>query len=278
MFITPKLLLFTVFLVVPLIWTTINSFQQGAILGSEHFVGTQNFRQVVSDPEFPTALKNSLYYAVLVIPITITIAVCLAGLLNRKIRFRPLFTLLLIVPSVTSAVAASVMWDYMTQTNGGLFNTILGIFNLGPVDWLGTPSLIIPLFVSLEVWRAVGFYTVLFLAAMQGIPRTIYDAAAVDGAVGIRAFARVTVPLLRPTMMFACIMATIWNLQLFDTPFVLTNGGPGFSSTTMVLYVYDQAFSYNDMGLAAAMSIVLLGIILVFSLLQYRLFRRELEF
>lgn len=276
-FVAPKLVLFTAFMIIPLVWTLINAFQSGAILGSQHFVGFGNFAAAVRDPEFQAALENSLYYAVFVIPITIAVAMCLAGLLNRKIRLRPLFVLLLIIPSVSSVVAASLIWDYLTLTNGGLFNTILGYVGIGPVNWLGTPGLVIPIFIALEAWRGIGFYTMLFLAGMQNIPRSLYDAASLDGVVGLRAFRKITVPLLRPTVMFAVIMATIWNLQLFDSPFVLTNGGPGFSSMTIVLYIYNQAFSYDDMGLASAMAIVLLLIIAIITALQFRIFRRDLD-
>ena len=146
-----------------------------------------------------------------------------------------------------------------------------------PVNWLGTPALVIPIFIALEAWRGVGFYTILFLAAMSNIPRILYDAASLDGIVGVRAFRKITVPLLRPTIMFAVIMATIWSLQLFDSPFVLTAGGPGYSSTTIVLYIYNQAFSYDNMGLASAMAIVLLLIIGVITALQFRIFRRDLD-
>ena len=277
-FVLPKVVLFGGLILVPLVWSGILTFKTGSILGGQHYVGVSNYKQAVKDPEFRLALKNSVYYAALVIPITIGVGLGLAGLLNRPIRFRPLFIALLIVPSITSAVAASVIWDYLTLTDGGLFNSILGGFGIGPVNWLGTPSLIIPIFVALEVWRGMGFYTVLFLAAMQSIPKTLYDAGAIDGAVGFTAFRRITIPLMRPAILFAAVMATIWNLQLFDSPFVMTNGGPGFSSTTIVLYIYDQAFQYNNMGLAAAMAFVLFAIIMVLALVQLRVFRKNVEF
>lgn len=276
-FVAPKLALFIAFMMIPLVWTIMNAFQSGSILGAQHFVGFGNFTSAVRDPEFQSALENSLYYAVFVIPITIGVAMCLAGLLNRKIRFRPLFSILLIIPTVGSTVAASLIWDYLTLTNGGLFNTVLGYFGIAPVNWLGSPALVIPIFIALEAWRGVGFYTMLFLAGMQNIPRNLYDAASLDGVVGLRAFWKITVPLLRPTIMFAVIMATIWNLQLFDSPFVLTNGGPGYSSMTIVLYIYNEAFSYDNMGLASAMAIVLLLVIAVITALQFRIFRRDLD-
>jgi multiple sugar transport system permease protein len=277
-FIAPKLVLFAIFMLVPLGWSLVMTFRAGPILMGQHFVGWRNYSQALADPQFHTAILNSFYYAVFVIPLAIGIGIGLAGLLNRPIRLRPLFLLVLIVPSVTSAVAASVIWDYLTLTNGGLFNTVLGVFHLGPVNWLGTPSLVIPIFIALEVWRGVGFYAVLFLAAMQSIPRSLYDAAAIDGATGLRAFRTVTVPLIRPAILFATVMATIWNLQLFDSPFVMTQGGPGYSSMTMVLYIYFMAFRYDAMGLASAMAFVLFILIMALAVVELTIFRKDVEF
>jgi len=175
-------------------------------------------------------------------------------------------------------VAASVIWSYLLQLDGGLFNRILGIFGIGPVNWLGNPDLVIPVFVALEVWRGAGFYTILFVAAMQSIPSHLYDAAAIDGATGWQSFRLVTLPLMRPTILFATVMATIWNLQLFDSPYVMTRGGPGYASTTVVMYIYRQAFRFDQMGLAAAMALVLLVIIMVLALAQLVFFRKEIQF
>lgn len=278
LFLTPKLLFFAIFMLYPLARAILLTFQSGAILEGLRFSGIRNYQRIVDDEVFWIGLRNSFLYTILVIPAVIGVGILLAGLLNRPIRFRPVFLALLIVPTVASTVAASVIWTYLLQMDGGLFNSILGIIGLGPVNWLGTPALVIPIFVALECWRGAGFYTILFLAAMQSIPRHLYDAAAIDGAAGLQAFRLITLPLMRPTILFAAVMATIWNLQLFDSPYVMTKGGPGYASTTIVMYIYQQAFKYDRMGLAATMAIVLLVIILVLATIQLRLFRREIEF
>jgi ABC-type sugar transport system permease subunit len=277
-FTSPKILVFVVFMLLPLGWAILMTLQAGAILVGPHFVGLQNYAKVFSDGLFWTGLKNSFYYTVLVIPTVIVLGLGLSGLLNRPIRFRPFFSLLLIVPTVASTVAAAVVWDYLLQTDGGLFNNILVALGQDPVNWLGTPSLVMLIFVALEVWRGVGFYTMLFLAAMQSIPKHLYDAAAIDGATGLQAFRVVTLPLMRPAIVFATVMATIWNLQLFDSPYVMTKGGPGYASMTVVLYIYQMAFKYDSMGLAATMAFALLVIIMVLALLQLTLFRKEIQF
>lgn len=278
LFIAPKFLVFAVFMLYPLVRAILLTFQSGAILEGLHFVGLRNYTRIVDDEVFWIGLRNSFTYTVLVIPSVLIAGIGLAALLNRPIRWRPFFLLLLIVPTVASTVAASVIWSYLLQTDGGILNTLLGLIGLGPINWLGTPHLVIPIFVVLEVWRGAGFYTILFLASMQSIPQHLYDAAAIDGATGWQAFRLVTLPLMRPTILFASVMATIWNLQLFDSPYVMTKGGPGYASTTIVMYIYQMAFKYDALGLAATMSLVLLLIIMVLAVLQLRIFRREIQF
>jgi multiple sugar transport system permease protein len=278
LFILPKFIIFGVFLLYPVIRAVTLSFQSGAILSGLEWTGFRNYERLLRDDLFWQSLRNTVYYTVLVIPSVLIVGIGLAVLLNRQIRFRPLFLLLLVVPSVASTVAASVIWAYLLQVEGGLFNRVLGVFGIGPVNWLGDPQLVIPVFVALEVWRGAGFYTILFLAAMQSIPKHLYDAAAIDGANAWQSFRLVTLPLLRPTMLFATVMATIWNLQLFDSPYVITRGGPGYASMTVVMYIYQQAFRYDQMGLAAAMAIVLLLIIMALAVAQLTLFRKDVQF
>lgn len=278
LFILPKLVVFAVFMLYPLVRAIMLTFEGGAILSGLEYVGLRNYGKILDDELFWTGLRNSFYYTILVIPSVLIVGIALAALLNRPIRFRPLFIVLLIVPTVASTVAASVIWSYMLQTEGGLFNRILGAIGLGPVNWLGTPEYVIPVFVALEVWRGAGFYTILFLAAMQSIPKHLYDAASIDGATGLQSFRLVTLPLMRPTILFATVMATIWNLQLFDSPYVMTKGGPGHASMTVVMYIYQQAFRYDSMGLAATMSLVLLLIIMTLAVMQLVFFRKEIQF
>jgi ABC-type sugar transport system permease subunit len=277
LFILPKLIVWIVFMLVPVIWTVVMTFQGGAILRGLHFVGLENYRRILSDQLFWTGLKNSFFYAVLVIPLVIILAVFMAALLNRRIRLRPLWRSSMIVPSVTTVIAAGVIWGYLLHTDG-LFNNMLQVVGLNKINWLGRANLVMPIFVFIECWRGLGFYTVMFLAAMQSIPQHLYDAAAIDGATGLQAFRIVTLPLMRPVMLFALVMATIWNLQIFDTPFMMTKGGPGYASTTVVIYIYKMAFMFDNMGGAATMAFALLLIILVLTVLQLTFFRKEIQF
>jgi ABC-type sugar transport system permease subunit len=276
--ILPKLAFFGVFLVFPIGWAIVLSFESGSILGSMSYVGLSNYQRLWSDSLFRICVENTLLYAVIVIPLVIGGGLVLAALLNRPIRFRSFFRVSLILPTVTPTVAAVIIWIYLLEGQGGIFNEVLGFFGLAPVLWLGSPHLVIPMIAMIECWRGIGFYTIVFLAGMQSIPRELYQAAAIDGITGVRAFWRITIPLLRPVILFATVVATIFNLQIFDSPYVLTQGGPGFSSTTLVMYIYDEAFSYDDMGYAAAISLMLMLMILLLAVIQLTFFRKDVEF
>jgi ABC-type sugar transport system permease subunit len=274
----PKFAFFGVFLVFPIGWAILLSFQSGSILGSMSYVGLSNYRRIFSDTLFRISVENTLVYAVIVIPVVVVGGLVLAALLNRPIRFRSFFRVSLILPTVTPTVAAAIIWIYLLEGQGGIFNEVLGFFGFAPVLWLGSPHLVIPMIAMIECWRGIGFYTIVFLAGMQSIPRELYQAAAIDGITGARAFWKITVPLLRPVILFSTVVATIFNLQIFDSPYVLTQGGPGFSSTTLVMYIYDEAFSYDDMGYAAAISLMLMLLILVLAVIQLTIFRKDVEF
>ena len=276
--ISPKLVFFGLFLAFPIVWAIYLSFESGSILGTLHYVGLRNYQRLFHDSLFWLSLENTLIYAVIVIPFAIVGGLILAALLNRPIHLRGVYRASLIVPTVTPTVAAAIIWIYLLEGNGGVFNSVLGYFGIAPILWLGNPHLVIPMLAMIEAWRGIGFYTIIFLAGMQSIPRSLYQAAAIDGITGVRAFWHITVPLLRPVILFATVIATIFNLQLFDSPYVLTRGGPGFASTTLVMYIYNEAFSYDNMGYAAAIAMMLMLLILVLAVVQLTLFRKDVEF
>jgi ABC-type sugar transport system permease subunit len=278
LFLSPKLLVFAIFMLVPLVWTLLLSLQTGPYLKGMRFNGLENYVTLAGNSTFWLALRNSVVYALLIIPTGIGLGLFLAGLLNRRIRFRAAFALLLIIPTFTSAVAASIAWIYLLQTDGGYVNTALGWFGISPVNWLGTPDLVLFVNAAVEIWRNAPFWALLFVAGMQSIPQYLYDAAAIDGVVGFRAFRMITLPLLRPVILFAVVMASIWSLQIFDVPYVLTKGGPANASMPLSHYIYRIAFQNDNMGLAAAMSVVLLLVILVLAILELRFLRKEVQF
>jgi ABC-type sugar transport system permease subunit len=277
-FLFPKLIVFGVFLLVPVVWTLALSMQRGSYLSGLRSNGFKNYETILGDELFWSALRNSVLYAILIIPTSIILGLVLAGLLNRKIRLRPFFGLLLIIPTLASSVAASIIWANLLQTDGGYVNAFLGMFGLAQVNWLGSTNLVIIVNSIIEAWRSIPFYAILFLAGMQSIPSAVYEAASIDGVVGTKAFRMITLPLLRPIILFGVVMATIWTLQIFDTPYVVTRGGPVGASTPLTLHIYRVAFAGDNMGLAAAMSVALLGVILIVAVIELRAFRKDVQF
>ncbi len=200
------------------------------------------------------------------------LALCLQRIPRASGPFRALFYL----PTLTPYVTAALIWLFMVQRDFGALNVFLGLFGIPPQNWLGNPTLVMPSIAMLEVWRGVGFWTLLFLASLLALPPELYQAATIDGASGWQQLRHITLPLMRPTFFFAVVMATIWNLQLFDSVSILTDGGPSNASATVVWYIYKAMFQFNDKtGFAAALSFVLLLFILILTLVEIRLLRKR---
>ena len=187
-----------------------------------------NYQRLCPDSLFRISLENTLIYAVIVIPVVIVGGLVLAALLNRPIRFRSFFRVSLILPTVTPTVAAAVIWIYLLQGKGGVFNSVLGFFGVGSVLWLGNPHLVIPMIAMIECLARDRLLHDRLPGGHAEHSAELYQAAAIDGITGVRAFWQITVPLLRPVILFATVVATIFNLQIFDSPYVLTKGGPGY--------------------------------------------------
>jgi multiple sugar transport system permease protein len=185
----------------------------------------------------------------------------------------------LFLPLVSSVVALSIIWKAIfSPTREAPLNLLVGLFGVPPQNWLANPTLVIPAIVGFEIWRGYGFWVILFLAGLDAIPAEIHDAASVDGANAWQKFWRVTLPLLRPTVLFLSVMGLIWNFQLFDAVYMLTGGGPANSSATIVWYVYRSAFHFEKLGYGATMGVLLLIVILALTLIQLRMGRSETEY
>jgi ABC-type sugar transport system permease subunit len=276
---SPTLLIILGFAFIPLVWSAYYSFTSGGMLGDHEFVGLRNYRRALENPIFLRTLKNTAEYAVLAVPTAIILALTIALLLQSvSRRFQGLFRGAVYFPVIAPAVVAANAWAYIVHRDFGPLNYVLEFIGLPRIDWLGDPHWAIPAIVLMEVWRGFGFYVILFVAALQAIPRELYEAARLDGASSIRQLFSLTIPLLRPILGFACIIATIWNFQLFDAVYVLTKGGPAWATSTVSWYVYRQAFQSDNIGFASTMSVFLLAIILVLSLTQLRFFRSDFEY
>ncbi len=275
---SPSLAIILGFALVPMVWTFMYSLNSGGLLGSREFVGLRNYALALDNPIFLRTLKNTAQYAILAVPTAIVFSLAVAILLFQVTRLQGLFRGTLYFPVIVPAVVAANIWAYIVNRDFGPLNYVLGLFGVPRIDWLGDPRWAIPAIVLMEVWRGFGFYVIVFFAALQGIPRELYEAARLDGASGLRQVFGITIPLLRPVLGFAFIVATIWNFQLFDAVYVLTSGGPAWATSTVSWYVYQQAFQSNNIGFASTMSVFLLAIILTLSLIQLRFFRSDVEY
>ncbi len=274
----PSLLIIFGFSTVPLIWSVYYSLTKGSMLGPKTFVGLDNYIRAATHPIFLRTLKNTAFYAVLTVPTVIILAIVVAIIIFQIPKGQGFFRGTFYFPLITPVVIAANIWAYIVNRDFGPLNHILGWFGIPGIDWLGTPAYAIPAIVMMEIWRGFGFYVIVLFAALQSIPREMYEAARIDGAQFWRIIGSITLPLLRPALGFCFIMATIFNFQLFDAVYVLTRGGPAWSTATVSWYVYQQAFESDNIGFASTMGVVLLVVILTLSLIQLRFFRSDIEY
>jgi len=275
---SPSILIILGFSTIPLIWGIYYSFTRGSMLGPKSFVGFQNYIAAASHPIFIKTVINTFAYALLTVPTVIVFAAVLAIILVQIPKGQAFFRNTFYFPLITPVVIAANVWAYIVNRDFGPLNAILGWLGVTPIDWLGDPFWAIPAIVMMEIWRGFGFYVIILFAALQAIPKDIYEAARIDGATSLRIIWRITLPLLQPAFGFCFIMATIFNFQLFDAIYVLTKGGPAWSTATVSWYVYQQAFQADNIGFASTMGVVLLLIILALSLVQLRFFRSDIEY
>lgn len=275
---SPSLLIIFGFSFVPMIWSIYYSFTKGGMIGKHPFVGFQNYIKAFQHPIFLKTLYNTLLYAILTVPIVIALALFVAIVIFQLPRMQGFFRGTVYFPLITPVVIAANIWAYIVNRDFGPVNHVLGWFGVPAIDWLGSPTFAIPAIVMMEIWRGFGFYVIILFAALQSIPREMYEAARIDGATFARVVWSITIPLLRPALGFCFIMATIFNFQLFDAVYVLTRGGPAWSTATVSWYVYQQAFESDNVGFASTMGVVLLVIIFTLSVLQLRFFRTDVEY
>jgi multiple sugar transport system permease protein len=271
LFIAPNITLFLIFGLLPIIATVLISFTRWNILGSPMWIGLDNFQRLTHDNEFWTSLRVTLTYAVLFVLPSAAIALGQALLISLAGRWQAFFRTIYFIPVVTSITVIAMIWGWLfLPDNTGPLNYLLGIFGIPPQSWLQSLTQALPSVTLVAVWSAVGYYMVLWLSGLQGIPQELLDAAMVDGANTWTRFWRVTLPLLRPTTMFIIVIGTINAFQAFTLFYLLTGGGPLYETTTIVLFIYKHAFRLQEMGYASAASMVLVVITLIATLVQRR--------
>ena len=280
-FALPFVVVFVLFVAGPVIASLLLSFTNFGLrdlrnpLGTS-VIGIENYTALLGDGRFWTALFNTAYFVIVGVPLTLILGLGAALALNRGIdRFRVAFRVGYYLPVVTSIVAIAVVWRYVLNPDVGLVNlTLSGLGIQGP-NWLGDPVLAMPSIIAMAAWRNLGFAMIVFLAGLQTIPRTLYEAASMDGAGKWASFRHVTLPLLRPTILFIVVITTIGYLQLFEEPFVMTDGGPLDRTLSISMYMYKQGFTFFHQGYAAAIAWVLFLIVAAVAFFQFRVLRSE---
>lgn len=278
-FILPQLFGVLVFVLYPLGYVLVLSLIEWDGLGDRTFVGLSNYATELTNPDFLNALSNTVYYTAMTVPTTVILSLMAALALN-KMRLKNFFRVLYFAPVVTSAVSAGVVWLWVYNPDFGLINTYLQIwFGVTGPQWMLDPNYVMPSIAIMSVWLGMGFNIVIFLAGLQGIPTVFYEAAKIDGANRWQIFWRITLPLLSPTTFFIFVIAIINSFQVFDQVFIMTlDGGPANSAVTMVTYLRDLAFVDFVYGRSSAVAVILFALILVFTLLQFRVQRRWVHY
>jgi multiple sugar transport system permease protein len=280
MFVTPALLLIGVFFAIPVLGALVLSFTDFDIYSignpaDTRFIGLRNYSALLADPLFWTALKNTAYYVAVGGPLSVAVSLAAAVLINARLtRWKPFFRSAFFAPWVTSLVAVALVWRYMYHPQYGLLNAFLGLWGIGPIDWLGNPHWAMPAIILVSVWKNFGYNMLIFVAGLQRIPPQLYEAAELDGAGAWARFRHVTLPMLGPTFVFVGVVTMIAAFQIFSEPYVMTQGGPLKSTLTLVLFMYEQGFRWWRLGFAAAVAVVLGLLTLVGTVVQLRL-RRE---
>jgi len=274
-FLAPASLVLGVFVLYPMLDALRASFTDARIIGPADWVGLANYAELLADDRFWNALWNTALYAVVTAPLSVAIALGLALMLNRAVPARLLFRAIIFFPFVTSLSLVSIAWAFLFDPQVGTAAAWLSQVGLPIGNGINDPQWAMPAVMLVGIWRNIGFFMVMFLAGLQSIPRELKEAAAVDGAAGFRHFRTMTWPLLANTTMFVVVIAAIFAFQAFDQMYVMTGGGPFFSTETLVMYIYDTGFEQYRTGYASAVSWALVLVVLTISIGQLWYFRKR---
>lgn len=269
-FVAPAVILLIAFLVVPMIYTVYFSGFKYQIMRPDamKFIGLENYQKLFSDKNFWLALKNTVYFTVIVVPCQCVLALALALLVSKKFRGVAVFRTMYFAPQLTSMVVISVLWSvlYNANPNTGLINSILVSLGMSPIKFLSDASTAMNSIIFMSAWQGAGYQMMIFLAGLQGIPRDQYEAASVDGATKFKQFLYITIPGLKGTIKYVIMITMIQAMKLFTQPYIMTQGGPKNSTKTLVYYIYTQGFQKGNFGYACSIAAVFFVIVVCMSM------------
>lgn len=274
-FITPILIGFAVFMFYPLIASLYLSLTESDGINPSSFIGLENYTTLMVDEEFLNSLKVTLIYVAGTVPIGAILALLVAVLLNQKIRFVNAYRTAFFIPVITSMVAVATVWKWLYNTDYGLINGMLAKMGLYEPPWLASEEWALLSIIIMSIWKGLGFNMVIYLAGLQNISVSLYEAAKIDGANGFQRLFHITIPLLRHTTLFVVIMSIINSFQVFDQVYIMTNGGPADSTSVIVFYIYQNAFLFFKQGYASAMAYILFIIIFIITFIQMKITNRK---
>jgi ABC-type sugar transport system permease subunit len=274
-FLAPILVFFCVFLLLPVVWVFYLSFQHDGILAPAQFAGLDNWHRTFADGLVLRCIGNTLYYCVLAIPTVFVLGMIVALSLQVVRGGATLLRIIVYFPTLQASLVVALIWTFVIHPDFGLLNIGIRALTGVKINFLGDPHFAMPTIAMIEVWKGLGFWAILFLSGLLALPKDLYHAAELDGAGPIRRFFSLTLPLMKSNFYFAVIFATIVNLQLFDSVFVLTDGGPVNSTATIAWYIYRSLFTFSDPGFGATLSFVLVVVIVALTALQTWLMRER---
>jgi multiple sugar transport system permease protein len=270
-FLAPALIHSAIFAVIPTVAVIVLSFTDYSFSGSSNWLGTKNFTELLADGRFRAAFVNTVLYAVIVVPVAMAIALLVAIGLNQRIKGLSFFRTAFYIPTVTATVAVGVVWLWIFNPGSGLANGVLSLFGLGPASWLVSPTLALPSLMVIGIWQGIGAKMIIYLAALQGVPVQLIEAAHIDGANKWTTFWNVTWPSIGPAQFFVLITSIVSTFQVFDLVYVTTHGGPGVATNVLVFDIYNNAFQSLRLGYASAETVIMMLLIGAFVLIGRRL-------
>ncbi|GHV47109.1 sugar ABC transporter permease [Spirochaetia bacterium] len=268
-FLLPNIVGFLAFTAIPVVASLIISLYDWPVLGKHQFIGLDNYiRLFTGDPLFLKVMGNTFLYVIFYVTFNFLLAMALAVWLTTRVSGRQIYRSVFFIPQVTPVVAMAMIWRYMFMPKYGLINNVLSIVGIPDINWLGDMKMAMPAIIIMSVWQGFGYNMVIFIAGLLGVPASQKEAAKIDGAGGAKVFFHITLPLMSPSIFFAIVMTVISSFQVFDQTLIMTAGGPGNATNTIVLYLYQNAFTYLKMGYASSMAWVLFALIMIVTAIQ----------
>ena len=276
--VAPAMAVFGVFILYPIFYMIYLSFFDWNLIGEMKYIGLENYTDMLSDKDFWQVLGNSVYYMVMVVIFQMILSLLLAAYLNRNTRVNRILQSSAFTPYITSMVSVAFIWMWLMDSDYGLLNYLLSLIGLGPVGWLSDPKVAMNSLVLVSVWKGLGYNTIIIISAMQSVPGYLYEAAALDKTPRWKAFWKITLPMISPTLFFLALMNIIAALKVFETVNIMTQGGPMNSTNTLVYNIYQYGFDYFKIGYASALGVALMVVIGFFTLIYFRVLSKRVYY